>query len=293
MLVYPASYFAGAQLNTAYDMVTRLPGFVFTDTNTQQRGYAGSMGNVFINGAPPASKTDVLSSVLTRIAIADVDRIEVIRGGAPGIDMQGLTVVANVILKRGGNHVIVTLADTIYGDGHQGPAASVEFNGQWGDSAYDLQLSRINSLYDDSAGNGIGITSYPQGGTVINGSHRRGAEKVGYGLNGSWVQPLLEGNLSTNLISAGKPFTTRRCSMMRQGRPTFHRAKSYATPNWAAIGTGSSARSNSISSRCKGCSATRTTTPRSRPARTNSSIRSPTAAKAFCAPRSNIYGRPR
>src|ERR1700744_5862213 len=54
MLVYPASYFAGAQLNTAYDMVTRLPGFVFTDTNTQQRGYAGSMGNVFINGAPPA-----------------------------------------------------------------------------------------------------------------------------------------------------------------------------------------------------------------------------------------------
>src|ERR1700723_458520 len=64
MLVYPASYFASAQLNTAYDMVTRLPGFVFTDTNTQQRGYAGSMGNVFINGAPPASKTDVLSSVL-------------------------------------------------------------------------------------------------------------------------------------------------------------------------------------------------------------------------------------
>ena len=133
MLVYPASYFASAQLNTAYDMVTRLPGFVFTDTNTQQRGYAGSMGNVFINGAPPASKTDVLSSVLTRISIADVDRIEVIRGGAPGIDMQGLTVIANVILKRGGNHVIVTLADMIYGDGHQGPAASVEFNGQWGD----------------------------------------------------------------------------------------------------------------------------------------------------------------
>ena len=35
---------------------------------------------------------------------------------------------------------------------------------------------------------------------MIDGSHRRGAEKVGWGLNGSWVQPLLEGNLSTNLV---------------------------------------------------------------------------------------------
>lgn len=200
VLVYPASYFAGMQLNTAYDMVTRLPGFVFTDTNTQQRGYAGSMGNVFINGAPPASKTDVLSSVLTRISISSVDRIEVIRGGAPGIDMQGLTVVADVILKPGGKHAIVTLANTTYGDGHQGPAASVEFNGQWDDKTYDLQLSRINTLNDDSAGNGIGITAYPGVGAVIDGSHRRGAEKVGWGLNGSWVQPLLAGNLSTNLV---------------------------------------------------------------------------------------------
>ncbi|HWF64283.1 MAG TPA: TonB-dependent receptor [Rhizomicrobium sp.] len=200
ILVYPSSYFAGEQLNTAYDMVTRVPGFVFTDTNTQQRGYAGSMGNVFINGAPPASKTDILSDVLKRISIADVDRIEVIRGGAPGIDMQGLSVIANVILKAGGNHVIVTLANTIYGDGHDGPAANVEFTGQWENKTYDLQLSRINQINDDSAGNGIGITAHPGQGVVINGSHRRGTEKVGYGLNGSWVQPLLEGNLSTNLV---------------------------------------------------------------------------------------------
>jgi len=200
ILVYPAGYFAGVQLNTAYDMVQRLPGFVFTDTNTQQRGYAGSMGNVFINGAPPASKTDILSDVLKRISIADVDRIEVIRGGAPGIDMQGLTVIANVILKAGGNHVIVTLTNTTYGDGHEGPGASVEFAGQWDNKTYDLQLQRINTLGDDSAGNGIGLTTHPGQGVVIDGSHRRGAEKVGWGLNGSWEQPLLDGKLATNLI---------------------------------------------------------------------------------------------
>ena len=201
VLVYPASYFAGVQLNTAYDMVTRLPGFVFTDTNTQQRGYAGSMGNVFINGAPPAAKTNVLSDILSRISISQVDRIEVIRGGAPGIDMQGLTVIANVVLKQGGqDHVIVTLANTSYGDGHQGPAASVEFDGGIGNKNYDLVLSRINTLNDDSAGNGIGTTTFPDGSIVADGSHRRGAEKVGWGINGSWVQPLLEGGLSTNLI---------------------------------------------------------------------------------------------
>jgi hypothetical protein len=200
MLDYPASYFAGEQLNTAYDMVTRLPGFVFTDTNRQQRGYAGSMGNVFINGAPPASKTDVLSDVLKRISIGDVDHIEVIRGGAPGIDMQGLTVIANVILKAGGSHVIVTLANTTYGDGHNGPAASVEFTGEWDNKTYDLQLSRINTLNDDSAGNGIGITTHPGQGVVIDGSHRRGAEKVGWGLNGSGGQPLFDGTLSATLV---------------------------------------------------------------------------------------------
>src|SRR6185437_9134292 len=122
--------------------------------------------------------TDILSDVLKRISIADVDRIEVIRGGAPGIDMQGLTVIANVVLKAGGNHTIVTLANTTYGDGHNGPAASVEFTGQWDNKTYDLQLSRINTLNDDSAGNGIGITAYPGQGAVIDGSHRRGAERV-------------------------------------------------------------------------------------------------------------------
>ena len=110
-----------------------LPGFVFTDTNTQQRGYRRLAGNVLINGARPAAKTDDLQSRALRASpVAHVDHIEVIRGGAPGIDMQGQTVIANVILKQADNHVIVTLADTIYGDGHQGPAASVEFNGSLG-----------------------------------------------------------------------------------------------------------------------------------------------------------------
>ena len=201
VLVYPASFFSGAELNTAYDMVTRLPGFVFMDTNTSQRGFASSAGNVLINGVRPAAKTDILSQVLQRIAVAQVDHIEVIRGGAPGIDMQGQTIVANVILKQADQtHVIATLMDTIYGDGHEGPGASVEFNTRSGADVYDVMLTRINTINDDSAGNGIGIITTPGGGTVIDGSHRRGAEKVGYALNGSLGRPVWGGDFSTNLV---------------------------------------------------------------------------------------------
>jgi outer membrane receptor protein involved in Fe transport len=200
VLVYPASYFEGIELNTVRDMITRVPGFVFIDTDTTKRGFGAASGNVLIDGVRPSSKTDTLSSVLDRIARSRVDRIEVIRGGAPGIDMQDQTVVANVILKRADEtHVIATLMDTIYGDGHQGPGASAEFTSRAGENTYDLMLSRINTIDDDSAGNGTRYLTLAGQPTVIDASHHRGAEKVGYGLNASLSRPIWLGAFSTNL----------------------------------------------------------------------------------------------
>ena len=124
---YPAAYFAGAQLSTAYDMVGRLPGFVFDDGNSA-RGFAGTAGNVLINSARPTAKTDDLQAILKRIAATRVARIDIIRGGAPGIDMQGQSVVANVILIRGQSTIIVaTLQNTFYGDGHDGPGGTLQY----------------------------------------------------------------------------------------------------------------------------------------------------------------------
>ncbi len=200
VLVYPASYFSGIELNTVRDMVTRVPGFVFIDTDTTKRGFAAASGNVLVNGVRPSSKTDVLSAMLDRIAASRVDRIEVIRGGAPGIDMQGQTIVANVILKQADEtHVIATLWDTTYGDGHQGPGGSLEINGRAGDNSYDLTLTRLNKDWDDSAGNGIRFTNVPGQPTVIDGAHRRGAEQVGYAVNASLSRPVWEGAFNTNL----------------------------------------------------------------------------------------------
>ena len=96
--VYDASYFAGAQLSTALDLLQRVPGFT-VDTGDGVRGFGGAAGNVLIDGQRATSKADSLNDALQRIPAASVARVEIIRGGAPGIDMQGRTVLANLVLK--------------------------------------------------------------------------------------------------------------------------------------------------------------------------------------------------
>lgn len=98
---YDANFFAEFQPTTALDMVRRLPGFAFEPGDTTVRGFAGALGNVLIDGQRPASKAVLLEDVLRRIPVSGVAAIEVIRGGAPGINMQGQSVVANVVRLSG------------------------------------------------------------------------------------------------------------------------------------------------------------------------------------------------
>ena len=103
IMAYPAAFFASAQPNTAMDMIGRLPGFNF-DGGDGVRGFSGAAGNVLIDSERPATKSDDLESILRRIPATQVERIEVIRGGAPGIDMQGQSVVANNGPVTAGDH---------------------------------------------------------------------------------------------------------------------------------------------------------------------------------------------
>jgi hypothetical protein len=97
-LNYRPEFFTQVRPSTALDMVNWLPGFTFEDTR-DMRGLDGSTGNVLIDGKPPTSKTDTLTSVLRRIPADQVERVDIIVGGAPGIDMHGRSVIANVVLK--------------------------------------------------------------------------------------------------------------------------------------------------------------------------------------------------
>ena len=98
---YPASFFAPHQPANANEAVGFIPGFSL-DTGNGVRGFEGAAGNVIVDGQRPSTKTDDLGSILQRIPFSQIERIDVIRGGAPGIDMQGKTVLANVIRKKGG-----------------------------------------------------------------------------------------------------------------------------------------------------------------------------------------------
>lgn len=96
---YRPEFFTAVRPGTALDMVQWLPGFTFEDVR-DVRGLGGAIGNVLIDGQPPTSKTDTLATVLRRIPAGQVERVDIIVGGAPGIDMRGRSVIANVVLKK-------------------------------------------------------------------------------------------------------------------------------------------------------------------------------------------------
>ena len=97
---YPREYFAGNAPTNARDMIERLPGFSIVEADADVRGYAGAQGNVLIDGARPSSKREDIGQLLKRIRATSVERIELIRSGASGIDLGGYPVLANIVRRR-------------------------------------------------------------------------------------------------------------------------------------------------------------------------------------------------
>ncbi len=209
VLSYTPAFFAQQRPNTAYDMIARLPGFTFTNTGSA-RGFAGTAGNVLIDGQRPTSKSDDLASILQRIPASDVERIDLIRGGAQGIDMQGQTVVANVIRKKGvSKQWVVDATDNIFADGHTVPGLTVNFTEHDGDKTFEASAARYAN-YDDSVGNGTHtVVTYNPDGTINNTmtqkAHTSG-QGSGGGFTGAATLPLWDGTFKANLALQDSPF---------------------------------------------------------------------------------------
>ncbi len=123
---YPAAFFAQYRPDTAMDMLNRLPGFTL-DGGGGQRGFAGGEGNVRLDGQLPASRGDNMTAILRRIPASSIERIDLVTGGAEGIDMQGQSVIANIIRKPGGGVQVTTMAGmTVYEDRDAVPTARLE-----------------------------------------------------------------------------------------------------------------------------------------------------------------------
>jgi hypothetical protein len=205
VLVYQPEFFAEARPTTANDMIGRLPGFQFDEGNSA-RGFAGTAGNVLIDGQRPTSKSDDLDDILSRIPAGNVERIEVIRGGAPGIDMHGHTVVANVILKHADStQYVVDLQDHIWPDGHTVPSARFEYTHRTGESVYEGSLSLIGN-YDDSVGEGFYRVTNLATDSVQRWDARSTGRGAGWGLTGAATVSLLGGQFKANVSYSDSPF---------------------------------------------------------------------------------------
>jgi len=99
---YQASFFTQYTPQNALEMVQRLPGFNF-DEGDKNRGFGGNAGNVLIDGARPTSKSGGIKGALIRIPAAQVEYIEVLRGGVGAGETSGQSIVANVVRKKEGS----------------------------------------------------------------------------------------------------------------------------------------------------------------------------------------------
>ena len=194
---YPAAFFAAAQPNSAMDMIARIPGFSF-DGGDEVRGYGGAAGNVLIDGQRPASKSEGLEDSLRRIQASQVERVDIIRGGAPGIDMQGKTVIANVILRKDKpGQWLFAVADIFYADGRTAPAVRFEGSRKFDDRTFEWSALAFTFI-DDGAGEGP-RTRVDSAGVRLGESR---SDETGGGdgltLKSGFKSPLLGGRVSIN-----------------------------------------------------------------------------------------------
>jgi len=95
---YPREFFESFVPSTAFDMVTRVPGFTL-DQGEARRGFGDTGGNVLINGARPGSKGGGPREALSRIPASAVVRIDLVTNPTTS-EASGQAVIVNLILQE-------------------------------------------------------------------------------------------------------------------------------------------------------------------------------------------------
>jgi outer membrane receptor protein involved in Fe transport len=221
VISYTPADFSAARPNTALDMINRLPGFSL-DGGDSVRGFAGAAGNVLIDGKRPTTKSDSLGDSLSRIPIDQVQRIDLIRGGAEGIDMQGQTVVANVIRKTADTfQQVFTARSFIFSEtGKTIPGWNYSASRRAGDHQFDFQLGRGISM-DDSVGTGWRTTTDPAGNITRFEDSRTEGDGPVHSIRGSYKGPQFGGTLSLNGVASTDEFKNEQTFSTSTDSETF------------------------------------------------------------------------
>lgn len=207
VISYPPAYFASFQPSNAMEMVNRVPGFSFDGGDDDVRGFGGAGGNVLIDGQRPAAKSDNLENILRRLPSSNIERVDLIRGSASGIDMQGKAVLLNIIRKNvGGFRGLASVATNyVVDDGRTAPQMRLEASGGANGRAWELGLSSARFV-DDGSGDGPRLRISPTGAPLI----RSFVESEGGGgevrLTGAFETPLLGGKFRVNGVASLEEF---------------------------------------------------------------------------------------
>ncbi|WP_334164198.1 TonB-dependent receptor plug domain-containing protein [Phenylobacterium sp.] len=197
VISYPPAFFAAQQPANAHEMLLRLPGFDI-DTGDSVRGFEGAAGNVLVDGQRPTSKTDNLEEILRRIPAGQVERIDLVRGGAPGVDMQGKTVLANVVRKPGsGLRGLLAVANNHLSDGRNMHGMRLELSGGSGGREWEGS-ARYGYGNDDGGNAGPQVRIGPNGEILRRSLVRNESDGLQKTVTAAFRQPLAGGRLGLN-----------------------------------------------------------------------------------------------
>ncbi|MCB1649933.1 MAG: TonB-dependent receptor plug domain-containing protein [Pseudomonadales bacterium] len=149
-LRYPAAYFAEFEPVSVNDMLNQIPGISLaldansggssTSLNANNRGL-GASSQILIDGKRLAGKANEASEQLSRIAAAQVDYIEIIRGTSSELDVRNSGQIVNIVLVKGASRssLAAEMGVNHFHDGSFKPDALLAYSGQSG--ALDYRLS--------------------------------------------------------------------------------------------------------------------------------------------------------
>ena len=106
-VIYTSSYFEQYNPVSLSDMIRNIPGGESIlrrgggQGGSNNRGFGAADAQVLIDGRRMSGKINNMSTALARIQAAQVERIELIRGNAEGLDIRNEGIIYNVILQEG------------------------------------------------------------------------------------------------------------------------------------------------------------------------------------------------
>ena len=222
VLVFAPDFFASQQPVTALDMVSRVPGFSVIDGDGS-RGFQGSVGNILINGLRPASKNDTGSGVLSRTLADQVERIELVRGGATGIDMQGFSVVVNVITRsQSSSQSIFTANAILYEGGNDTYGGTWQFTAKKGERTWGVTLTD-GFVVNDSNGVGLVIRRDGAGALLRNEDFSNDQKSGGNSVRLNYASPFMGGQIDLTALYGVNDFENQTL----QSSPTARRESQY------------------------------------------------------------------